>query len=494
MLAPIKKAKRRSTPISFGVVSIRRPVPMRVRFLRYLAYTLAVLVALAVALSLINLHDRKLDPPAADAMLQTPTTVADQANAMFAMVGPGIPDGEDPQTFGQRYVEAINQRMLAIDEGKPYDQSELQAMDQRNQSVPWAGETKDLCGKDGKDRVDCLHDYVAHRGEIQKLARDNKLRLARYRALYRYPGYADRMLNRVATAYPDMQGPEHETVLGQLAIAAADGNPDAAAQDLVADTQFWRRVLAGADTIITKSIAAGHLTNNYALASEIAARYKSRPSLTAGLAPMTTALTPREKDWSVAINGEFQRQAFLYGQVVNEPIHWNIRGWRDAFANLAAKALLKPDDSINRSFRYFDTLQPLNTVPAHKLIDETKALHHDFLNTVDIIRLDLAYNPFGKILLGRSATSPETMARYIARTHNLDGAVRLLSLQLEIYARKPPLKDIDAFAAKASGTLYQPFDYAPMRWNAERRELSFQGIDPYGKGELTREMPIAVKL
>jgi hypothetical protein len=33
-----------------------------------------------------------------------------------------------------------------------------------------------------------------------------------------------------------------------------------------------------------------------------------------------------------------------------------------------------------------------------------------------------------------------------------------------------------------------------MHWNAESRELPFQGIDPYGKGELTRDMPIAVKL
>lgn len=492
MLAPIKKAGRRSTPISFGVVSFRRP--MRVRMLRYAGYTLAVVVALVLTLSLINLHDQKRDPRAADAMLPIPATVADEANAMFAMMGAGIPDGEDPQTFGSRYVEASNQRLLALDEGKPYDPGELQAMDRRNQSVPWVGETRDLCGKDGKDRVDCLHDYAAHRSEIQKLARDNKLRLARYRALYRYPGYADRMLNRFATADPDMQGPEHETVLAQIAIAAADGNPDGAAQDLVTDTQFWRRVLAGADTIITKSAAASHLARNYALASEIAARYKSRSTLTAALVPMTAALTPGEKDWSAAINAEFQRQACSYGQIVNEPTHWTIRGLRNTLEGLVAKALLRPDDSINRSYKYFDTLQSLNTVPAHNLIDRTRTLHRDIGKTVGIVRLDLAYNPLGKILLARDAAAPETIARHIARTHNLDGAVRLLTLQLEINARKLPLKDIGAFVVKASGTLYQPFDYAPMHWKADSRELSFRGIDPYGKGKLTLEMPIAVKL
>jgi hypothetical protein len=492
MFALINKAKKRPIPYPYG--GVPRPVPMRVRMLRYLGYTLAVLVALAVVLSLVNLRDRALDPRAADAMPPAPTTVADEANAMFAMYGPGIPDGEDPQAFGRRYVEADNQRMLARDEGKPYDPSELKAMDQRNQSVPWVGETRDLCGKDGKDRSDCLHDYAAHRGEIQKLARDNKLRLARYRALYHYPGYADRMLNRLAPAYPDMQGPEHETVLGQLAIAVADGNPDAAAQELAADTQTWRRVLAGAGTIVTKSVAASHLAGNYALASQIAARYKSRSTLTALLAPMTAALTPKEKDWKAAIDGEFQRQAHLYGQVVNAPIHWTIRGWRDAFAGLAAKALLKPDDSINRCFRYFDTLQSLNTVPAHYLIDKAKALHRDFMKTGDILRVDFVYNPFGKTLLGIGAPAPEAIARTIAGTHNLDGAIRLLSLQLEIFNAKLPLKDTGAFVVKASGTLYQPFDYAPMRWNAESRELSFQGIDPQGTGELARDLPIAVKL
>lgn len=118
MLATIKKAKKRSSSYSFSVVPSRRHVPMRVRILRYVAYILAVPVALAVALGLINLHDRKLDPRAAEAMRQAPTKGADEANAMFAMVGPGIPDEEDPQTFGHRYVEANNQRMLAIDEGR----------------------------------------------------------------------------------------------------------------------------------------------------------------------------------------------------------------------------------------------------------------------------------------------------------------------------------------------------------------------------------------
>jgi len=163
MFALIKRAKKRYIPFSFGVAQSRRPVTLRARILRYVAYALAVTAALAVVLSLINLHDRKLDPRAADAMLQAPTTVADQANAMFAMVGPGIPDGEDPQTFGSRYVEASNQRMLALDEGKPYDPSALKAMDQQNKSVPWVGETKDLCGKDGKDRVDCQRHVAAHR-------------------------------------------------------------------------------------------------------------------------------------------------------------------------------------------------------------------------------------------------------------------------------------------------------------------------------------------
>ena len=121
MFALIKRAKKRYIPFSFGDARSWRPVPMRVRMLRYLGYTLAVPVALDVVLGLINLNDRKLDPRAADAMLPAPTTVADQANAMFAMLGPGVPDGEDPQAFGQRYVEASNQRMLASDEGKPYD-------------------------------------------------------------------------------------------------------------------------------------------------------------------------------------------------------------------------------------------------------------------------------------------------------------------------------------------------------------------------------------
>jgi hypothetical protein len=72
--------------------------------------------------------------------------------------------------------------------------------------------------------------------------------------------------------------------------------------------------------------------------------------------------------------------------------------------------------------------------------------------------------------------------------------IRLLNLQLEIYAQKVTVKDIGAYVVKASGTLYEPYAYEPMHWDAESRELSFQGIDPHGKEELGRGIPIGVRL
>ncbi len=482
-----RKSKKIRKPIPYGFDPSRKHVPLWHKVVLYIGL---ILVISPVVIALINVRDRKLDVNAGARLRQGAAPVQDASNAVFAFYGSAIPAGQDPQSFGLNYVETANELLRAIDEDKPFDQNKLKTLDQQLKAVPWVGNAKNLCNDTNKDPGDCLHYFAAHPGEITQLAHDNTLRLARYRALYAYPAYADRMLSRESTVYPDMQGEEHETVLGEIAIEAADGNPDAAANDLAADTAFWRRVLAGAGTIYTKMAAARRLSENYTLASQIAALYKSRPGL---LAPMTASLSTQEKNWSAAIFADYRIQTYSYISLANYPIRQSLTVWHKPFSALMEKLFFKLNDSINLAYRYALSLQTLTTVPGYKLIAKTRAMDAQVSKARDASALDFVYNPIGKALI-RNSPLPDQFGRYVAQTVNLDGQVRLLNLQLAIYRDKVALKNIGAYVINASGTLYQPYAYEPMNWSTASDELSFQGVSEKSKGKIVRDMKIAVKL
>ena len=464
----------------------------RYRLVRYATYLIAALIAVALLIVVINVPDERLDPKAAAALHEVPSTLAVDENAEFAMYGTGVAKGQDPHEFGVRYVALNNQWMRAMDEGRQVNQDELQTMEQQKEALPWIGNARDLCGK---SRTDCLRDYVRHRQQIEKLVRDNRLRLARYHALYRYQGFSDTMLHRIVATYPDMNGAEHETVLGQIALQAVSRNPDGALRNLVADTQFWRRVLAGSATVLTKSVAAGLLERNYALASQIAALDKGRASLASRIAPMTAPLTPEERDWTAVINAEYQWQAFLFSQLVRRSSEdVSGEGSVGPLDRLATVLFFKPHASINRAYHYAALMTTMNAVPGDELINKVATLNKDLVNVLDFPRWDMIYDPLGKAVVAIAAQPPNAVARYIVRTDNLDGAVRLLRLQIEIYQKRIPLKDVDAFLVDMPVDLYQPYLRQPMNWDPDKKELWFEGIKPYGNGPLTPDLHVGVRL
>ena len=68
------------------------------------------------------------------------------------------------------------------------------------------------------------------------------------------PDLYEMTLNRVHSNWlPNLAGAEHETVLAQIALKAVDGNVEGSLRDLVIDTAYWRRVLTGASTLVSRS-------------------------------------------------------------------------------------------------------------------------------------------------------------------------------------------------------------------------------------------------
>lgn len=461
--------------------------------LRVVLYIGAALIGFVALVLLINLYDPALDPDAAAAMNAAPSLGTDKENAYFVLYGLGVAEGQDPHAHGVRFVTANNAWMRSVEAGQPIDRRDVEAMAKQSETIQWRGVTKDLCGE---QRVDCLSAYARNRAQIEKLARDNRVRLARYRSLYRYKNFSETSLNRIHLNWmPNYAGAEHETVIAQIALKAVDGDVQRALRDLNNDTDYWRRVLAGASTLISKSLASNFLSRNYALASQIVARHRDRPGVMVQLAGMLKPLAPEEKDYKKAFSGEFQWGAHMYATLRNQQSEYGFftresRLWD----RVASSVFYRPNATINLQYQWFARMQALADAPAYSLSETVQQIDGEFGKLTNPYRVDIVYNPVGKILVAIGASSPQSYARYISRVHNLDGYMRLLRMQLVIYGKKVAVKDIGSYLEKSPADLFDPYRNQPFRWEPFKRELWFEGINPKSENNVTTNQRIGVRI
>lgn len=466
----------------------KRNLALRVAL--YIGAALAGFVALVL---LINLYDPVLDPNAAAAMNAAPSLVPDKENAYFVLYGLGVAEGQAPHAHGVRFVTENNAWMRSVEAGKPIDRRDVEAMAKQSETIKWRGVTQDLCGE---QRVDCLSGYVRNRAQIEKFARDNRVRLARYRSLYRYKNFSETSLNRIHLNWlPNYAGAEHEEVIAQIALKAADGDVQGALRDLTNDTEYWRRVLAGASTLVSKSIASNFLIRNYALASQIVARHRDRPGIMVYLAGMLRPLTSEEKDFKGAFSGEFQWGAHMYATLRNQQSeHGFFTGESRLWDRAASSMLYKPNATINLQYQWVARMQALTDAPAHSLAETVQQIDGDFGKFTNPFRVDMVYNPVGKILVAIGASSPQSHARYISRVHNLDGYMRLLRMQMDIYSKKVAVKDVGSHLERSPADLFDPYRNQPFRWEPTKRELWFEGINPKSENNVTTNQRIGVRI
>jgi hypothetical protein len=461
--------------------------PLR-RVLLVLGVIVSVPVALLVLFILINLYDPALDPKAAEALKSAQPTVPDKDNAYFALFGIGVTPVQDPHQQGMEMVAKYNAWMRDAP-GTPKDAEVLQkAFTARDQIMkptavlPWRGDNeKNLCNQ---PRLGCLTGYVHKRAQIDTLSQNNRVRLARYRSLYRYPNFRETIVERMSyggAPFADFAASEHDTSLAEIGIKAVDGRVEDALHGLSEDTAYWRRVLAGTNSTVTKAIATAFLDRNYALLSEIAATYKTQPQRLALAQPMLTPLSADERNWNWQVMSDFQQFADLLLNIPNETGMEGIDPEMWALDWLPQRLVYKRRASVNLLYRQRQYGLTIATAPGDDYIGAIERTRDAVAATTRIPRLDMIYNPVGKVLIAIAEPS-YLYARYAARSHNLEGKIRLVRLQIEMDRQHVPMDAIERHLETSPAELRDPYLKKPMRWDSTTRELWFDGVDPMGKG------------
>lgn len=429
-----------------------------------------VLIGVPLLLVAINAFDEDLKPEAISFADLSDDDVPNDQNGYYAWVGLAAPNDEKPHELGLKVVAHINKQLESGNFLTIGDATSLLGIGAQK----FEGGIFQLCGRDSND---CLARYRDKANDIKAWAQKNKIMLARYQSLYDYPQFRETILPRIKA--PIFSEPARVGALrqAQLAMTAVDGSPHTAIRNLQADSSYWRLVLEQSRSLIVRMIAVAMLRRDTQLVSEIV---KSYPADLPTLHYASKAVQPLSKA-GLDLTKVF-RYEFGFGMhVFNELQQYTQDSETDCpydswlycipftrFGNL----LLKPNATNNLSYEMFCRTVERNRLAASDFVTafrEQQVL--DAERPVWPWCWHCIYNPTGKLFAAQAAFYD----RYTIRIHNLDGFLRLVSLQ--VAAKRYGVRDsaMEKFLADAAPDLRNPYTNEPMGWDPASRAIYFNG-------------------
>lgn len=463
---------------------------------------LAAFIVLVVLVASMNLYDPELDRNALAAINWSPPVVPDAENSYFTHVCLDVLPPNDPHQAGIEMVAQNNARMQQrAQEPRDYTaaardvQAYLESLKTRKY-MPWhGGDPRMLCPA---PRTECLSAYAKNRSRIHDLVAGNPVPITRYRSLYRYRYFRETMVERVqlgVSPTPYFGSSAREVVLAEIGLKAIEGRGDEALRNLGQDIAYWRRVLAGAHMVLAKMISTIYIDRDYALLAEITARYRDQGRVIALAQTLTTPLTAEERSWNGPIIDQVQQTADMLLHMPGDKLDIGaMEPDLRALDWLPLRMVYKPHATVNLMYRQWQAMLALTLVSADQFRAAVERMKDVLSETTAIPRADMVYNPAGKYLVAVLA-SPGSFLRYVSDIHNLDGRMRLVQLQLEIYRQHYNTEGVDRYLKDRSPELHDPFTNKPMQWDGARHELWFYGVNGKHEGnDIELDQRIAIRI
>jgi len=382
---------------------------------------------------------------------------ADQ-NAYYAFIGFYAEDADaDINRFGRRMLEEYVERLRQEPDLKDF---------KYRQEVKITGKPAELCNP---TKASCLKTARTHRVAVSRLAQDNALLLARYRSLYRYRHYRETGPMSFYSPLPVYPGVAHDLLLAEVAQGALE-RPTPALEALARDVEFWRMVLRETRHVIGKAIATRLLLADLHLLSDILASTPIRENDDAVVKRMLRPLDAEDRSLAAAMRNEYRTVAASWPQLLHDSVG---KGLEKHSALVRATVL----SFASTAYRPNHTANLLHEHVAEALRAERSRAESPIAEAAAPERrrfgasvLDFLYNPAGKYFVFEA---PPDMTAYSARVRDLDGFVRLVTLQWTLRKNRTAAAGVPAFLASSTAALRDPFTGQPMNWDAGTKTLWF---------------------
>lgn len=452
---------------------------------RTLKWVVVVLVALflgvPVLIVAINAFDEELQPEARAFTDLSTAEVPPEQNAYYAWIGLRAARNENQHVRGKEIVAYVNKQLdIESHEIEIIDIDVLLGPKHIASKTP-PSELNLLCQRDTQG---CLGRYRTKDADIAHWAREDQVLLDRYRALYSYAYFHETIKPRPTAPFYSAPATVAALARAQAAQKALHGNPGEALRRLHEDTAFWRRVITDSRLLVNRMIAVASIQTNVQLISEIIATYKLPTDKLQIAATAIRPLTNQERDLSGVFRYEFALGAHMFTHLDSHVYQTDCDSdsWSAClFGKLSTASLLKPNATINMSFEKFNRIAQASKLPAKLFLEQVKQARGDN-ESGSFIKWHFAYNPIGKML--NTILGDSLYYNYVGRVHNLDGFLRLASLQVNMKRQEVRDSQIASFLKNAGPNLYNPYTNEPMLWDTEKRSIYFHGMSDKENEEL----------
>jgi Tfp pilus assembly protein PilP len=406
--------------------------------------------------------DVPLNPQVKSWQQPEPEEVPPEQNAYYAIIGfYAAEPSADINQVGQNMLAQYLQRLRVEPNLEEFKYS---------QGRRTAGAPADLCDP---VKAPCMRTTAHEPDRVAELERQNAILLQRYYSLYRYTHYRETAPAHYSGPLPKSVTPLHNLVLAKIAQTAAQGQRKEALEALARDTGFWRMVLHEGNRLLGKAIATRTLLENEHLLSEMLASAESAEEDGAVLESMLRPLDRQDNDLEPAIRYEYRIFAsgwttqfsagLTEGLKKRSPV---VRG----AVRLLASAGLRPHQTTNLLWQQYEQLTQLDLASWTNESPPSGARKRRHFGDSP---WDFVYNPIGKYFVYEVPPDVPAFSRYRARLDDLEGFIRLVTLQRQIKKDRINAEAIPALLAASDVSLRDPYTGEPMHWDAQRGVLWF---------------------
>jgi hypothetical protein len=443
------------------------------KILKRSAWVLAAIIGLACLLYgvavAVNWKDRPPSPTALrlDEIYSSRPTVADEDNAFVFLMGFKADLADDPFELGVKrtaWLRQANAQQPASATDDPLGDrgagTEYESELVRSFNAACRSESYVKCAELLEQSAAIFDAWVSERPEL----------LSRYTQLIRRRGWSE-----VAPAAPDLPLASYggamdgqRLLLLRAAMLTQSGDSDGALELMNADVRFWRMVLASADLLITKMIAAAALNRDFELGSLV---LRSMQGDAAGLVPSEWlhAFSSEEISMRRCVVGEWIFMKGTMQSVVDNGVAWEDSTWFHRAQLAISRPLFKRQDTINKLAEYYASAAEMS---APSLTAYAKFVAElDELADAEPSSPPTIYNPIGSLLKDDGHAS---FGGYAARTADLEGVRRAALAAAELRRSRTPTDKIAHALQRSSWR--NPYNGAPMEWREHERAIVFTGL------------------
>ncbi len=445
----------------------------------------AVLVALV---GLINAFDEDLKPEIESFAQYEKISVPDDQNAYFYQMGMAASKGADPMQLGQKIIarafELDVQRGLATEPILFTAEHEVLGKNK----IEVTGNLYSLCQP---RKTPCLDAYEKSRSKIRNLINDNRLLFQRSKKLRTFPHYSERKGTDLDFPLPGYSIVVQQLTLADAALLANSGKLFNALVVLEEEAHFWRIVSRESHTIIGKILGLIYFDNVASLAAQIDSRYALTVDQKNKVDNILSPLTPAELSLSRSIRYEYFWNADLIRNTLNQM--WLKSGEQEnynagLFTRLLQATVYQENATINDIYDRFLLIEKVSRYSAPEFLAHLKTdavkVEHDLTE----VGFHYIYNPFGKTINSIAGNHIGMMA-YIARAHNTDAKIRLLSVKRQLRKNKIRSSGTKRFLDNLPSKLRNPYTNEPPTWNQKKGIIYYKVVN--NKRELLESDPLS---